>query len=154
MKSTISGRLKAAFFCYLFSLFLSTIFSLIYLFRSEIMPYHAAIVGQSWAEIDPAFQILLLALMKATGGGWLSASIAVGILLFKLFRQDIRWAYWAIPAIGLPAMLTNLSLSIYVTRNTPASPPWMLATLGTILLLVGLILSIKSEGNTKQEEKI
>jgi hypothetical protein len=44
------------------------IIGLVYLFRSQFMPCHAIAVGKTWTEIDPAFQILLLALIRVVGG--------------------------------------------------------------------------------------
>lgn len=93
----------------------------------------------------PAYQILVLALMKAAGGGWLSISIAVSILLFGPFRQGVRWTFWAIPAIGLPALVVNLYITIYVTLKTPGNPPWQLNAVGIILLFIGFVLSITTE---------
>ena len=142
MGSRMNLRLKVSFCCYMLILLQAITFSLIYLFRSEFMPFHASLVEQNWSEVDPAFQILILALMKAAGGGWLSISIAVSILLFKPFRQSKRWAYWAIPAVGLPPMLIILYLQISVAQKTPSSPPWVLSVTGIILLLVGFFLSI------------
>ena len=63
----MSRNLKWAFGCHALALLLLAVFSLIYLFRSEFMPYHAAAVEQVWREIDPAFQVLILALMRAAG---------------------------------------------------------------------------------------
>jgi hypothetical protein len=153
MKSKMSGNLKAAFVCYLLTLPIPIIFGLIFLFRQEFMPYHAVAVGQSWSEVDPAFRIIILALMRATGGGMLVTACAIGILLFKAFRQGIRWAYWAIPVIGLISTLPKLYATIYVTLNTPASPPWMAAALVTILLVLGFILSVMPEAKAKQAKK-
>jgi uncharacterized membrane protein len=153
MKSPMNWRLKVAFTCFLLSMLTSIIFALTYLLRSEFMPYHAAAVGQSWAEVDPAFQILILALMKVAAGGWLAAAFATGILLFIPFRRGMRWAYFSIPIIGLSTSLTTLYASLYVARNTPASPPWMAAALATILLMVGFIFSVMPEEKAKQEEK-
>ena len=145
-------RLKASFCCYMLLLLQAITFSLIYLFRSEFMPFHASAVEQNWSEVDPAFQILILALMKAVGGGWLSISIAVSILLFRPFKQGMRWAYWAIPAVGLPPMLIILYLQINVALNTQSSPPWVFSVLGIILLLVGFILSMVPETKMNSAE--
>ena len=113
------------------------------------MPYHAVAVGQSWAEVDPAFQVLILALMKVTGGGWLATALAVGILLSIPFAKGARWCYWAIPIIGLPTSLSSLYVTTYVAHNTPASPPSIVPALGTILLIVGFILSMLPASGTK-----
>ncbi|MBE9060376.1 hypothetical protein [cf. Phormidesmis sp. LEGE 11477] len=105
------------------------------------MPYHAVAVGQNWAEVAPEYKILILALMKVAGGGWLATAFATAALLFIPFRKGMRWSYWALPAVGLPAALTSLYATIYVTQNTPASPPWIAAAVGTILLVSGAIFS-------------
>jgi hypothetical protein len=153
MKNKMSGSLKAAFICYLLALPLPIFFGLIYLFRPEFMPYHAVAVGRSWSEVDPAFQTIILALMRSTGGGMIVTACAIGILLFKVFRQGIRWAYWAIPVIGLISTLPKLYATIYVARNTPASPPWMAAALVTILLVLGYIFSSLPAAKEMQDQK-
>ena len=150
MKSTMSWRLKVAFSCYLLGSLILISFALMYILRSEFMSYHAAAVGQSWTEVDPAFQIVISALMKVTGGGWLATAFAIGILLFIPFREGMRWAYWAIPVIALPAALTSLYSTTYLASNTPASPPTMAAALATILIAVGFIFSVILEAKTKQ----
>jgi hypothetical protein len=141
MQSDVRWRRKLAFACYLLQLPPLVIFGVIYLSRSAFMPYHAVAVGQSWSDVDPAFQVLILALMRVAGGGFLAAACAMGILLFKPFKQGRQWAYWAIPAVGLISTLSSLYATVYVTSNTPASPPWIVAGLGAILLCTGFILS-------------
>lgn len=132
----MNRRLKIAFFCYLLTLPLLTIFGLVYLFHSEFMLYHAVALGQSWSELEPPLQVLILALMRAVGGGFLATATAMGFLLFKPFRQGQRWSYWAIPTIGLISCGSSLYATLSVAHNTPASPPWLAATL--VLLLIGL----------------
>jgi len=154
MESATNWRLKIALLCYFLCVLFALTFSAIYLFRTEFMPYHAAAVEQGWAEVMPAYQLLFLSLMKAAGGGWLSISIAVCILLFGPFRQGVRWTFWAIPAIGLPALVVNLYITINVTLKTPGNPPWELNAIGIILLIVGFVLSITTDAKsgTKVEE--
>ena len=96
--STMSKRMKVAFCCHLLVVLYLTL-GLIYLFRSEFMPYHAVAVGRSWSEVDSEIQILLLALIRALGGATFTAALSMGILLFIPFRQGIRWARWAIPVL-------------------------------------------------------
>ena len=149
----MNWKLKVAFLCHLLASLLLIAFGLIYLLRSKFLPYHAVAVGKSWTEVDPAFQILILALMKAIGGGFLASAFALVILLFKALRKGQSWSFWAIPVTGLIASLTSLYVSINVTLNTPASPPWMAASLGTILLTLGFIFSILTDAKAMQEEK-
>ena len=140
----MSKRMKIAFCCHLLAILGLTIMGLIYLFRTEFMPYHAVAVGRSWVEVDSAFQILLLALIRAFGGASFSTALAMGIILFIPFRQGVLWARWAIPSIGYAYQLPSLFVTLTVTLNTPATPPWKFVVLAMVLLLVGLVLSLGS----------
>ena len=51
----MNGKLKVAFSCYAIAALLLLVFALVYLTRSEFMPYHSDAVGLEWAEVDPAF---------------------------------------------------------------------------------------------------
>ena len=147
----MNWKLKVAFICHLLASLLLIAFGFIYLFRSEFMPYHAVAVGKSWSEVDPAFQILILALMKVSGGGFLAAGFTIVILLFKALRKRLRWSYWVIPIIGLIVSLSSLYVTINVAQNTPATPPWMAAAMGTILLIVGFLFSILPDAKSIQK---
>lgn len=46
------------------------VFGFVYLFKESFMPYHAVALSSSWEELNPAFQTLILALMRAAGGGF------------------------------------------------------------------------------------
>jgi|GEM_PF-218416 len=148
MERKMEWRLKTAFFCYILCVLLGITFSITYLFRSEFMPYHAAAVEQSWGEVNPAFQLLIISLMKASGGGWLGVSMAVSLLLFGPFKQGMRWSYWAIPAIAFPPMFVTLYVTVKVALNTPATPPWPLAAIGLTLLMIGFVLSMTTKRDT------
>lgn len=148
----MSWNLKITFSCYLVGVLFLLGLAFTYLFRSEFMPYHAVAVGQSWADVDPAFRVLISALMKVAGGAWLATALAIGILLLIPFRKGMRWAYWAIPAIGLPTSLSSLYATIDVARNTPASPPWMAAAFGTLLLVIGFLLSVIPGNQAKRNQ--
>ncbi len=146
----MNSKLKLSFSCYLIASLLLVAYGLFYLLRPEFMPYHAEAVGKSWVEVDPAFQILILALMKAVGGGFLASAFAMVVLLFKAFRKGLRWSFWAIPAIGLIVSFTSLYVTATVALNTPASPPWMVAAFGIVLLTVGFIFSALSDESTEK----
>lgn len=117
------------------------------------MPHHAIAVGKTWTEIDPAFQILLLALMRFIGGAWIAAALAMGIVLFIPFRQGIRWARWAVPAIGLAALLPAFYAMLSITLNTPATAPWKSALLTIVMLVAGFVLSLEPQNKTEHIEE-
>ncbi|MGB7932100.1 MAG: hypothetical protein WCH04_07720 [Gammaproteobacteria bacterium] len=145
MNTILDWRLKASIFFYSLFLLFTVTFSVTYLFRSEFMPWHVAIAEQNWVDISLGMQSLILGLMKALGGAWLSTAVAISILLVKSIRQGIRWAYWAIPAIGLPPAVINLFIGINEALNTSGSPPWVLPAFAVLILIAGFILFLISE---------
>ena len=149
MKSAMSIRMKVGFWCHLLAILLIGTVGLVYLFRSQFMPYHAIAVGKTWAEVAPAFQILLLALIRVVGGVSIATAVAMGIVLFIPFRQGMRWARWAIPAIGLVGALPSLYATLSVALNTPARPPWEGLVLIIVLLVAGFVLSLEPEKKTE-----
>ena len=137
----MSKRMKAAFGCHALALLIIAAVGVIYLSRTQFMPYHAVALGRSWADVDQALQILLLALIRALGGACLATALAIGIFLVIPFRKGVFWARWAIPVVGLVAQLPLLYATLSVALNTPATPPWIGVLLIIVLLIAGFILS-------------
>ena len=135
--------MKLAFACHLLATFILATFGFVYLFHRQFMPYHADALAMPWREVSPAFQALVLALMKAVGGACLAVTVLELVLLFIPFRQGLRWARWAIPGGGLVACATSFYAMIFLALNTPATPPWIAPGAGALLLLAGLVLSLK-----------
>ena len=138
----MSNRMKLAFGCHLLATLILAAFAVTYLFRSEFMPYHSVAVGMPWAEVGPSYQVLILALMRSVGGACLAVVVLLLILLFVPFRQGVVWARWAVPAGGLVISAGALYAMLHVWLNTPATPPWISAVVGALLLVAGLLLSL------------
>ena len=67
---------KISFILFLIVVLLSLIFAFLYLFSPQFMSYHSDAVGLTWPQVDKEFQILIIALMRTCGGGWLATMIA------------------------------------------------------------------------------
>ena len=139
----MSTRMKVAFWCYALGTLIVTAFGIVYLVRPEFMPYHSVAVGLPWAAVDPSFQVLILALMRAVGSACLALAILDWTLLLIPFRQGAPWATWAIAASGLVTCAGSLYAMMLVAMNTPATPPWIGPVLGAVLLVAGLVLSLE-----------
>ena len=132
---------SAASACYLVAAGLSAMFGVVYLTRSEFMPYHGKALGQEWDELAANLQVLLLALMRACGGGLLAVGLCVAILVVFPFRNGASWAEYAIPGIGLVASLSTLYATYLVRTRTPGTPPIGMSVLASGLFLIGFLLS-------------
>lgn len=117
-------------------------FGAVYLFRPEFMPYHAVAVGKPWSAVDPAFQVLILGLMRAVGAACLAVVLLGALVLFVPFRQGAAWARWTVPASGLVICAGGLYAMMLVALNTPATPPWIGPAAAAVLFVAGLLLSL------------
>lgn len=135
-------RMKLAFACYIIAMIVLAIFGVVYFLRPGFMPYHAVAVGMPWADVPPPFQVLILALMKVAGSGFLTIVALECIILFIPFRQGAAWARWAIPLGGILICGGTLYVTLYVASHSPANPPWYLALAGFLFFPAGFILSL------------
>ena len=140
----MSKRMKIAFGCYLLNTLNMAAAGVVYVLTTQFMPFHAIAVGKTWDQVDPSFQVLLLTFIRVIGGGVITVALATGILLFIPFRQGIRWAQWAIPAIFIfYVLIAYLYPLLSVALNTSLNPPWTGAVLSTVLAVAGFILSLE-----------
>ena len=111
------------------------VFGLVYLFKDSFMPYHADALSSSWEELNPAFQTLILALMRVAGGGFFLAGLMIILLqrIYNLTKQ--KWIPSLILLMGVIIVLTTVYATLIVRLNTNANPP----TLSSAAALIGLI---------------
>lgn len=131
-----------AIICYVLATLVAFVFCAIYLTRSEFMPYHGEAVELPWREVDPKHQILILALMRVSGGGWLATGISMAFLLAFPFRSGEAWSLFALPLVGLTAAITTLYGALFVKKNSQANPPVGLLGAAILTILIGFVLSI------------
>jgi hypothetical protein len=131
-----------SFIIYLLVGIIGFVFAYFYLFRPEFMPYHADAVGMSWEQVGASTKVLILALMRVSGGGWLSTSTSIIFLLIARKRFQWQWFNVALVLVGLSALIPTLYATLYVRMNSPANPPWIAAVIGIGLLLAGLIMDL------------
>jgi hypothetical protein len=144
----MSTRAKIAFWCYVSAMVGPGVWGAMFLLRSDFMPYHAAAVDMPWSEVPGPFQILIMALLKLAGGGWITVALAEFVLLLVPFRQGARWALWAVPSLALVHFAGVCNAMAHVTLHTTATPPWG-ATIGSVVLvLVGAALSIPGQAKS------
>ena len=138
----MNTRSLIAFWCYFVALIAPAAWGIMFLFRDEFMPYHAAAVSMPWGQVPETFQVLILALLKLVGAAWFTSAVAVLLLLLVPFRQGSKWARWAVPSLALLHYSGVFTAMTYVARNSPATPPWNFALAGAALVLAGASLSI------------
>ncbi|NER79939.1 MAG: hypothetical protein F6K42_10215 [Leptolyngbya sp. SIO1D8] len=144
----MSKSMRIAFGCHLAAALLLLIFGLVYLFRPEFMPYHSDALAREWSAVERPYQVLILALMRVTGGAWLATAMAMVILLLFPFRQGDKWARWTIPAVGLVVSGSAFYATAYVRQHTPGNPPWIAVVVGMLLSVIGLVISLQTNGYT------
>jgi hypothetical protein len=137
--------MKIAFGCYLTAIAGLGAWGVVYLLRSDFMPYHVVAVGTPWSEVPRQFQVLVLTLYKLTGAAWAVIGLSLLVLLFGPFRQGLLWARRAIPALLLVQGAGVMNAMAYISLNSPAMPPWAVTIAVMVLTIVGFFFSAAKE---------
>lgn len=127
----------------------SLILGLVYLVKGSFMPYHDGALPESWAELGANTQVLILALMRVAGGGWIAMTFIITILLVKPFQADEQWALYALPLIILLFYIPNLWATLSVAIQTPGNAPWYGNAISCLAAIVGFIVYPKPLENSK-----
>ncbi len=138
----MSTTYHISFISYSFVALVLIVFGLIYLIKNQFMPYHSEALGLSWSDLEPNLQVLILALMRAAGGGFLATGLAMLILLIIPWRAGDTWSIYAIPTISFCTSSGALYATWLVKTRTPGNPPVRLSLLALILTAIGFIFSI------------
>lgn len=117
-------RRKIAATFYIINSVVSVCLGSLYLFRGSFMPYHADALGRRWADVEPALQTLLGALMNVAGAGWVGIGVATLVLVAIPMRRGEQWGRLLIPALFFIFYVPTLWATLAVMNGTPATPPW------------------------------
>ena len=71
-----------------------------YLFATQLMPYHQAVIETPWQELAPSYQRLFSGLLYGFGAGCLCVGAILACLVLGPLRQGDARARWAIPMIA------------------------------------------------------
>jgi hypothetical protein len=53
------------------------LFGVRYMRREAYLPYHAAVAGKSFVDLDPGVQVIILGMLKIIGGGFVTLGVAL-----------------------------------------------------------------------------
>ena len=118
------------------------LFGVRYMRRDAFLPYHAAVAGKSWSELDSGVQVVILGMLRIVGGGFATLGVTLLWLCFAL-HEDARWAPWAILTISALALGPMLHVALKFRAFRPEAQTPVRPTLAMMLLIVvGVALSL------------
>jgi hypothetical protein len=106
-----------------------------YALAKSFMPYHSAVLGKSWAALEPRLQTIILGMLKVAGGGLLGYGVTLLWLLVPLQRGE-AWAAWAALTVSLAVCGPILYVVVWLRRFEPQAKTPVLPT----LVVLGLVL--------------
>ena len=124
---------------------LALAFGVRYLVTREFMPYHATVLGKSWAALEPRLQAIILGILKVAGGGLLGYGCTLLWLLLPLQRGE-TWAAWAAITVSLAVLAPVLYVVVWLRRISPEAKTPVIATLAAMaLVIVGTLASFAGQ---------
>lgn len=121
---------------------LALVFGARYVLTKAFMPYHGAVLGKSWAVLEPRLQIIILGMLRVAGGGLLGYGVALLWLLLPLQRGEV-WAAWAALTVTLAVVAPILYVVVSLRRIEPSAGTPIGPTLAVLaLVLLATIASL------------
>lgn len=118
------------------------LFGVRYMRRDAYLPYHAAVAGKSFADLDPGVQAVILGMLKIIGGGFVTLGVALLWLCFALHKGG-GWAPWAILSVSAVALGPMLHVAVRLRALRPEAQTPVRPTLAMMVLIVaGVGLSL------------
>lgn len=137
-------NLVATLFIGLFA-FIMLAFGLVYLTKSQFLPYHGVALEKEWESLNTQMQTIILAFMRAVGGGLLSGAVMILFLQYQFNKSPQQWIVTAILICGGILSISSFYAMFLVKTKTKGQPPISLVIFAFVLLIVGCFLNI---GNT------
>ncbi len=122
---------------------------LVFQFATELFPFHSDVIETKWEDVDPNSQILYLGMMRTEAAGFLSAGVALGVLMFVALQRNELWLFLTMSTVGIVEYLPTFFANYHVSQVTRASPPWELMLSLILSLFLAAILSVVSTRNLK-----
>jgi hypothetical protein len=117
-------------------------FGSVYLFLPKFTKYHKAALQKEWSELERETRILILALMRATGGGLMATGTGMALLQYAFTRFGHPLLAWLILIIGSIATMGSFYAMFSVRLRTKGRPPVFRVLLVYIILLAGFLFNI------------
>lgn len=125
------------------ALFIIAVSALIYATRSQFMPYHAAAIERPWHTLDAPLQLLMLALVRLVGWGWLAIACAGLMMLYQVFVLRVPLQLLVLlQAYCLLAITPILVVASQVKRRSNGSPPVMAIWGAMMLCWLGFLFGL------------
>ena len=137
----MDGFLWAAVICYSLSVIFAVVIGFMYLLNPKFFHYHEWALGKKWEELSLKLQILLAAFMKGIGGAIVALGLAIAAMIIFAFSSREMWSYYTIPIVSLIAWGIWFYLMVFLRKKTGAKAPIFVPAVGTVLILIGFILS-------------
>jgi len=121
---------------------------LVYLTRSEFMPYHARAIQTDWSALTPHYQGLLLGMLKGLAAGQISAGGATVLMSALSLRGSARPYAVLLPVVCLGYSILITHATYVVSARTPGEPP---LAFGVTAILLAFAASVMLQLGVRRE---
>ena len=115
------------------------------MFKPSFMPYHAQIVHLNWGDIPATEQILVRALMIATGGVTIAVGLILGMFIVRFQKVREQWISNYVMISGILASLLITIAPLFVVFKSDSVPPlYFPAIIIALFILSNILTKVKN----------
>ncbi|MGA2143119.1 MAG: hypothetical protein ABSG94_11965 [Brevinematales bacterium] len=108
----------------------------------RFLPFHENAAGVSWDDIQKPLQLVILALLKLNGAGFLLCAVLLGVFPAVNFFAPSGFYRFAAPAAALIFCSWLFIVNYGLYRKTKSQTPWKGSLYAAIMIIAGIVISV------------
>jgi hypothetical protein len=112
------------------------------LFAKKLLPFHENAIGVPFDKMEPPLRTVLLILVNSIGLGFLSTGVLLVLSPCYLLCKVSDFIKIEIPLVCTLFCLGLFIVNLRLHKKTAAATPWKGSLLATIIIVVGILISL------------
>jgi hypothetical protein len=126
---------------YIFLGLISLLMAFKNLFSKQFLPFQEAVYGKKWEEVDPGLQLVITALMRGSGPGFLVvALLLLSAPVANYFKPDAFLQFF-IPSILLIFCAGLFIFNYILYLRAKVRTPWKNSILAIFVIVICIVFS-------------
>jgi hypothetical protein len=109
----------------------------------KLLPFQEDAARMQWDKVEEPLRPVIVSLLQLSGLGFLVSAFLLFTTIAVLFRSATHFERCVGPAASLVFSVGLISINLSLHRATKAPTPWKAAFAASILLVAGILVSVK-----------
>jgi hypothetical protein len=111
------------------------------IFSNKVLPFHEQAARMPWDKVDRSLQDVVIALMRASGLGFLVMALLLMISPVANYFNPNVFLKYGIPLVSLMYCTGLFMVNFSLYKKTKAATPWKGSLYALLIIFAGIVIS-------------